>query len=244
MAEPFRVAVLSSRRSPGLADLVARSHETGSYEIVCVLASGEDYEDKRVTKALGLPLVHHPIRSFCENRRQRFTDLGARRDYDARSIELLEPYAPDAVLLSGYLLIATDPLLASFPERIVNVHGSDLARTGSDGRPLFPGLRAVADAIDAGETQTRATAHIVTERLDDGPILARSGPYPVPSFVAELGARGNTHAVHAYAYAHQEWMLATAWGSLLAHSALILSAARAIAPALAEDCDLLLTELA
>jgi phosphoribosylglycinamide formyltransferase 1 len=244
MSGPFRVAVLSSRRSPGLAELVAQSRETGAYEVACVLASGEDYQDTPVAKALGLPLVSHPIRPFCDRLRARLTDLGARTEYDAATVERLEPYAPDALLLSSYLLIATEPLLAAFPERIVNVHGADLERADAEGRPLFAGLRAVRDAICAGERETRATAHIVTDRLDDGPILLRSGPYPVAPFVAELAQRGNSHAVHAYAHAHQEWMLATAWGPLLSGSALILSAANAIAPELAADSALLLTELA
>jgi formyltetrahydrofolate hydrolase len=105
--------------------------------------------------------------------------------------------------------------LRAYPGRIVNVHGSDLARRGADGRPLYPGLRAVRDAIRAGELETRATSHVVTEDLDAGSILRRSRPFPVPPLVAALSAAGAGHAVNAYAYAHQEWMLATAWGPLL-----------------------------
>ena len=100
-------------------------------------------------------------------------------------------------------------MLEAFPDRIVNVHGSDLARTGARGRPLYAGLRAVRDAIRAGEPETRATAHFVTERLDEGPILLRSRPFPVSPLVADLRRRGLAHALKAYAFAHQEWMLET-----------------------------------
>ena len=41
---------------------------------------------------------------------------------------------------SSYLYLLTAPMLEAFPGRIVNVHGSDLARTGRDGRPLYAGL--------------------------------------------------------------------------------------------------------
>ena len=85
--------------------------------------------------------------------------------------------------------------------------------------------------------------HIVTERLDDGPILLRSEPFPVASFVSGLRRDGAEHAVHAYSYAHQEWMLANAWGGLLAGSAELLAAAGLVAPLLSEDADFALREL-
>ena len=71
------------------------------------------------------------------------------------------------------------------------------------------------DAISAGELETRATSHLVTAELDDGPILRRSRPFAVSPLAAELRAAGARHALNAYAYAHQEWMLATAWAPLL-----------------------------
>jgi formyltetrahydrofolate hydrolase len=164
---------------------------------------------------LRVPLIAHGIRPFLSARGLRLSDMAARRDYDAATVALLDPYRPDLLLLSSYLYILTDPMLEAFSGRIANVHGSDLARTGPDGQPLYPGLFAVRDAIRAGETETRATAHVVTERLDDGPILQRSRPFPIAPLVAELRRSGNAHAVKAYAYAHQEWMFATAWGPLL-----------------------------
>lgn len=141
--------------------------------------------------------------------------MTARRDYDRATAARLATYRPDIVLLSSYLYVLTDPVLEAFPGRIANVHGSDLTRARPDGRPLYPGLTAVRDAIRAGEPETRATAHVVTERLDEGPILLRSCPFPVSPLVAALRRGGNLHAVNAYAHAHEEWMLLTAWGPLL-----------------------------
>lgn len=236
----LRLAVLCSRRSPGLAELQSYGRETGLYEVVCLLTSEESLDGHNPSMAAGVPILSHPIRAFCGRRGGRFTDLSLREDYDAETVERLRPFAPDALLLSGYLLIATEPLLAAWPDRIVNVHGSDLGRRGPDGRPLYTGLRAVRDAIRAGESETRATAHIVTERLDDGPILMRSEVFPVAPFVARLRRERAEHAVNAYAYAHQEWMLTVAWGGLLAGSAEILAAAGLVAPRLAEDAPLVL----
>jgi len=209
---PLRVAILTSRRAPGLAELVA---ERGAlFHLVGVLSTEEDFADARL-QAAGVPVVRNPIRGFYALQRAALSDLAVRRAFDRRTVRLLAPLRADLVLLSSYLYIATEPLLTAYAGRLVNVHGSDLARRAPDGRPLYPGLRAVRDAIAAGELETRATSHLVTAALDDGPILRRSRPFPVSPLAAELRAAGARHALNAYAYAHQEWMLATAWGPLL-----------------------------
>ena len=224
---PLRIAVLSSRRAPGLAHVLADAEASGLYRVVCGLTTEDDFEHAALYEAAGVPLLRHSIRGFYRERGRRLTDLSVRPEFDAETAALLSPYEPDAVLLSSYLYILTFPFLSAFPGRIVNVHGADTARLGPDGQPLYPGLRAVRDAIAAGERETRATAHVVTEELDAGPPLLTSEPYPVAPFVAELLSRGKTRAVHAYAHAHQEWMLETAWGPLLAGSARLLGEARA-----------------
>jgi folate-dependent phosphoribosylglycinamide formyltransferase PurN len=230
---PLRVAVLASRRAPGLAELLARRGPR--YELVCCVSGEEDFSDTAALAAAGVPFLSHPIRPFYRWQAAKLRDLGLRRHYDRATARLLRPYRPDLLLLAGYLYILTRPLLDAYPGRIVNVHGSDLARRGTDGGPLYPGLRAVRDAIWAGETETRATAHIVTERLDDGPILLRSPAFPVAPLAAALRAAGTEHALNAYAFAHQEWMLSTAWGPLLTATigALCGEAERIEEPALA-----------
>lgn len=111
------------------------------------------------------------------------------------------------------MLIVAEPLLTAFPGRIVNVHHADLTKC----RP-YVGLHAVRDAILAGETETRATAHIVTRRLDQGPILCLSEPFPVSPLVRDALVWGATDILKAYAYAHQEWMIRSAWGPLLSEA--------------------------
>ncbi|MGE5277722.1 MAG: phosphoribosylglycinamide formyltransferase [Acidobacteriota bacterium] len=221
---PLRVAVLASRRAPGLSDLLAA--RDASFEIVCVLSSEEDFADAALVRASGVPLLSHPIGRFCRWQKADLRDLRQRRDYDRATERLLAPYRPDLVLLSGYVYIVTRPLLDAYPGRLVNVHGSDLARRTPKGRPLYPGLRAVRDAIRSGETETRATAHLVTETLDGGPVLLRSPAFPVAPVAAALRAAGADHALNAYAYAHQEWMLSAAWGPLLAGAARLFARER------------------
>jgi folate-dependent phosphoribosylglycinamide formyltransferase PurN len=217
-----RVAVLFSRRCPGLASLLA-GHQRREFDLTCALTSEEDFSGRDALRALRIPLATHPIRDFYGRAGRPLTDLATRRDYDRGSVARLAPHRPDLLVLSSYLYLLTDPVLEAWPDRVVNVHASDLARTRTDGRPLYPGLRAVRDAIRAGEKETRATAHIVTAELDAGPILLRSRPFPVSPMADDLRRVGAMHALNAYAYAHQEWMLETAWGPLLTNAIALLA---------------------
>jgi folate-dependent phosphoribosylglycinamide formyltransferase PurN len=229
-APPLRAAVLTSHRAPGMAELVAEQGDL--FRLVCVVASEEDFSPASLEEA-GVPVVRNLIRRFYAWHRAPISDLAVRRAYDRRTCRLLAPFRPDLILMSSYLYIVTQPLLETYPGRIVNVHGSDLARRGPDGLPLYPGLRAVRDAIRAGETETRACSHRVTADLDAGPILQRSRPFPVSEVAAALREEGADHAVNAYAYAHQEWMLATAWGPLLLDAIAQLASEAQVVPAAA-----------
>ena len=67
------------------------------------------------------------------------------------------------VVCAGYMHLLTEPFLARFPERIVNVHPSLL--------PDFPGATAIDDALAAGVETTGVTVHLVDSGLDTGPIV-------------------------------------------------------------------------
>jgi hypothetical protein len=132
----------------------------------------------------------------------------------------------DLVVLCGYLHILTAPMLAAYPGRILNVHDADLTLTGPDGAPKYRGLHSTRDAILAGERETRTSVHLVTEEVDQGPVIARSAAYPVSPQAAVLLSRlarepgpeapdGPLHALKTIAWQQREWMMATCWGPLL-----------------------------
>jgi len=229
LLRPLRVAVLSSHRCPGAPDLLADPALGRRWEIACAFSSEADFETRPLFLEAGVPYVSYPIRDFYRRRRAPLSDMAVRREYDSAVADLLRLWEPDLLLFSSYLYVATPALLDAAPAGAINIHGGDLGLTRDDGRPRYPGLRAVADAILAGEPETRATAHWVTEDVDAGPIIFRSEPYPVAPFVADLLAEGNRRAVKAYACAHQEWMLADAWGPL-ARKAIRLATAGRRAP--------------
>lgn len=92
-------------------------------------------------------------------------DFASRGDYDAALAEQLQARGVRVVCLAGFMRLIGPPLLAAFPEAILNVHPSLL--------PSFPGVDAQAQALAHGVRVSGATVHLVTAELDGGPIVAQ-----------------------------------------------------------------------
>jgi phosphoribosylglycinamide formyltransferase-1 len=69
----------------------------------------------------------------------------------------------DVIVSAGYMRILGPPVVDRWRERWLNVHPALL--------PAFPGIRAVADALDAGVKVTGVTVHLVDDGVDTGPIV-------------------------------------------------------------------------
>jgi formyltetrahydrofolate-dependent phosphoribosylglycinamide formyltransferase len=96
-------------------------------------------------------------------------DGESRNDYDARLADVVAGFAPDLVILAGWMRILTADFLGWFPERVINLHP---ALPGE-----LPGTRAIERAWQeamAGErTGSGVMVHLVPdEGVDDGPVLA------------------------------------------------------------------------
>ncbi len=113
-------------------------------------------------------------------------DSGARRDetaraaYDRRLADVLTVFAPDLVVLAGWMLLLSPAFLGQFPERVINVHpallpdgAGNAIETSRGVVPALRGARAVRDALRVGIPVTGATVHLVTDDLDAGPVLLR-----------------------------------------------------------------------
>ena len=185
----LNVAVLCSRRAPGLDVLLA-----SPVNVTCVVSTHANAIDANV------PVITRPM-------------FAPRREYDRGTVEILDAFGADLVVLLGYTYIVTDVLLSRFPA--LNLHDSDLRITRGNGERRYTGLHSTRDAILAGESETRSTLHVVTDKLDGGPIVSVSKPYPVAPFAREAAAAGHIDIVKAYAYAQREWMMRDSWGELL-----------------------------
>jgi len=214
---PIRVAVLCSHRAPGLLDLLDRFADPQAYEIVTVITSELAVEGQARIAARGVPTRAHAIHEFYRRRAANvYRDFATRAAFDRETVGLLVRHSPDIVLLDGYLYLATRDLLDAFPGRVLNLHYSDLTLRRPDGRPRYPGIRAVGDAIRDGQASTRATVHLVDTQPDGGPPLVASWHFPVAPLAADALSLGAREMLNAYVFAHQEWMIRTASGALLA----------------------------
>lgn len=214
---PLRIAVLCSHHAPGLMYLLNQCPGRGvDYEIVCCVTSEYTFDEEVRVERRGVPTLSHPIHHFYEHHHVSvYRDMSVREKYDAATLRRIEPFFPDLLLLDGYMYLITAPLLNAFGPRIINLHFSDLTLRHSDGTPIFPGIRAVRDAIVAGCPETRATVHVVNAEADAGQPIVRSWPFCVSPLVEDVRTQGAPDILKAYVYAHQQWMMRTASGPLL-----------------------------
>ena len=77
----------------------------------------------------------------------------------------LRAHGVEYVIMAGYMRKVREPLLATYPNRVVNLHPALL--------PSFKGAHAIQDAYDYGVKVTGVTVHFADERYDCGPIIAQ-----------------------------------------------------------------------
>jgi phosphoribosylglycinamide formyltransferase-1 len=109
-------------------------------------------------------------------------DYASRADFDAALQTVIDRYAPDLVVLAGFMRILTEQFVAHYAGRMLNIHPSLL--------PLFPGLATHAQALAAGVKEHGATVHFVTAELDHGPMVLQAAVPVAPDDTVEtLSAR-------------------------------------------------------
>jgi phosphoribosylglycinamide formyltransferase-1 len=89
-----------------------------------------------------------------------------RQDFDAALAAAIDCYAPDLIVLAGFMRILGDAFVQRYAGRIVNIHPSLL--------PAFPGLATHRRALEAGVRVHGCTVHFVTPQLDHGPIIIQA----------------------------------------------------------------------
>ena len=101
----------------------------------------------------------------------------SREAFDAELARVIDAFAPDWVVLAGFMRILGPAFVRHYAARLLNIHPSLL--------PAFPGLRTHQRALDAGCQAVGATVHFVTDQLDHGPIVAQSVVPVLPGDDAE-----------------------------------------------------------
>ncbi|MFL9963205.1 phosphoribosylglycinamide formyltransferase [Paraburkholderia sediminicola] len=149
------VILISGRGSNMEAIVRACSDEGWPARVAAVIANRPD--------AAGLAFAaSHGIATAVVDHRQ-FSD---RDSFDAALAKEIDGFAPDLVVLAGFMRVLTAGFVDRYAGRMLNVHPSLL--------PSFPGLKTHQQALDAGVRLHGASVHFVTSQLDHGPIVAQA----------------------------------------------------------------------
>ncbi|NWL78161.1 phosphoribosylglycinamide formyltransferase [Pseudomonas taiwanensis] len=89
-----------------------------------------------------------------------------REAFDAALIEAIDAYAPQLVVLAGFMRILTPGFVRHYHGRLLNIHPSLL--------PKYKGLHTHQRALEAGDSEHGCSVHFVTEELDGGPLVVQA----------------------------------------------------------------------
>jgi len=147
-----RMAVFVSKMSHCLFDILSR-YTAGDWETEIPLIISNHDLLKPVAQRFGIDFVL--IEKNNSNKAEQ----------EKREIEILQQYDIDFVVLARYMQVLSDQFVASYPNRIINIHHSFL--------PAFAGAKPYHAAHERGVKIIGATSHYVTADLDAGPIIAQ-----------------------------------------------------------------------
>ncbi len=152
-----RIGILISGRGSNMEALI-QAAKAPDYpaEIVLVISNRADAPGLEIARANGIDAIAIPSKSF-----------GKDREAHEKAIDAaLSEVQINIVCLAGYMRLLTPYFVSRWSGRMLNIHPSLL--------PAYPGLDTHARVLAAGEPQHGCTVHLVTETMDEGPILAQA----------------------------------------------------------------------
>lgn len=166
------IVILISGRGSNMEALVhAAKTEQWPARIAAVISNKADAKGLEFAASHGIPTA------VVANK-----DFASRADFDAALQETIDRFAPDLLVLAGFMRILTPAFVEHYDGRLLNIHPSLL--------PKFPGLHTHEQALAAGELVHGATVHFVTAELDHGPVVAQASVDVLPGDTADtLAAR-------------------------------------------------------
>ncbi len=178
---------------------------------ICVLASGNGSTFQSIVNACRSGYLQGNVVALISSRPSAFALKRAekegieaiaidsatmpRQEYEVRLLEELVSRTPDLICLAGYLRILPASTISSFPV-ILNIHPALLPKYGGKG---MYGMNVHRQVIASGEKESGCTVHVVTERVDDGPIVVQRRVPVLPGDDAE-SLRNRVHEEELKAY--------------------------------------------
>ena len=147
-----KIVILATKESHALGDILIR-HEAGELDadIEAVIANHNTL--KKLVRRFDIPFFHVPTEGL------------SREEHEENVATLIDEQNFDYIVLAKYMRILTSSFVSRYPQQIVNIHHSFL--------PAFIGANPYKQAFERGVKIIGATAHFVTDDLDEGPIIAQ-----------------------------------------------------------------------
>ena len=149
------VVLLSGRGSNMLAIAEALRDERWPAQIAGVIGDRPGAAGLQRASGLGFPTALVDYRAFAR-----------REDFEQALRQAIDAFAPDVVVLAGFMRVLGAAFVEHYHGRLLNIHPSLL--------PAFPGLATHRRALEAGVAAHGATVHFVGVEVDDGPIVAQA----------------------------------------------------------------------
>jgi phosphoribosylglycinamide formyltransferase-1 len=149
------VILISGRGSNMEALIAARDAGRLPVNIAAVISNRPDAAGLETAARAGIVTHYVDHKGFAE--RDRF---------DAALAECVDSFAPDLVVLAGFMRILSDGFVRHYAGRLMNIHPSLL--------PAFPGLHTHRRALAEGVRIHGCTVHFVTPALDHGPVVIQA----------------------------------------------------------------------
>jgi len=149
------VILISGRGSNMLAIAERAANGALPVEVRAVISDKADAPGLAAAAAMNIPTRSLSAREFAD-----------RPSYDQALAALVQSFEPELVVLAGFMRILSPGFIATFADRILNIHPSLL--------PLYRGLHTHRRALEAGDSLHGCSVHFVTEELDGGPLVIQS----------------------------------------------------------------------
>ncbi|MCG3744789.1 formyltetrahydrofolate deformylase [Vibrio cincinnatiensis] len=145
-----RIVILVTKEAHCLGDILMKTYD-GSLDVEIAAVVGNYGQLQNLTEKFDIP--YHHISHEGLNR----------QEHEQKMLAAIEPYHPDFLVLAKYMRVLTPGFVEQFHHKIINIHHSFL--------PAFIGAKPYQQAYERGVKIIGATAHFVTNDLDEGPII-------------------------------------------------------------------------
>ena len=149
------VILISGRGSNMQAIVAAATSQHWDARITAVISNRQEAEGLAFAEQQGIPTAVVSNKQY-----------STRSEFDAALQAQIDQFAPDLVVLAGFMRILTPEFVQHYAGRMINIHPSLL--------PNLTGLHTHRQALQAAVSEHGATVHVVTPELDHGPILGQA----------------------------------------------------------------------